>query len=209
LPSVYTSALAVMALLETHASGEPWNGNQERCLALLKDTVTWLAREFENEHANKGWYGTMTKVSGVNDGLTLQVYTLLLRDNREAGIAIPDSIMTAIKSHLISLNDRSYDYPVSTIRPTYNYKDALNKPRNVTITIRCLWHPWAVSCTSQWLQFPLARDNATPDERVQIRRVMGQLVVNDAPSIRESLVNATAKRHYIAAETLYALSSIP
>jgi hypothetical protein len=209
LPSIYTTALAVMALLETHASGDPWNGNPERCLALLKETVSWLIRQYDDEHTDKGWYGTMTKASGINDGLTLQIYTLLLRAHREAGITIPDHIVTTMKSHLISLNERQYDYPVSIIRPSYSYKDAQNTKRNETITIRCLWHPWSISCTSQWLQCPMTRDNASPEERVQVRRAMGHLVVTQAPNVRESLINASAKRHYIAAETLYALSSIP
>jgi hypothetical protein len=49
--SPYSTALALLALLEVRAAGQPWQGSIEKRDALLKSTAAFLVSLFERE----GW----------------------------------------------------------------------------------------------------------------------------------------------------------
>jgi hypothetical protein len=47
-----------------------------------------------------------------------------------------------------------------------------------------------------------------PEERLRVRRALGNLLVKDEPKILSHLVNTENKRTYVVAETLYGLSFV-
>ena len=70
---------------------------------------------------------------------------------------------------------------------------------------RFLWFPWALEAMDGWLKN--AAIHPQPKEQVvRIRRARAHLVVNVAPTIVDT---AESDWLFIAAETLYGLSSIP
>lgn len=73
LHSVYSSALALLALLETRRAGLPWNGSIETRDKLLTATAHWLCGKHDMPLGNMpGWRGNPVGYE-VSDGLTLQI----------------------------------------------------------------------------------------------------------------------------------------
>jgi hypothetical protein len=205
-PSTYTAAVAMIALLEVHAAHQSWEGSQQRLDQLLHATANWLVRNYHPSEG--GWHGTVNKIDHqINFGLTLQIYTQLLRARRQKAIDIPAGMLADIKDLLISLESRQYGYPATMIRPTLEFRDHQDQPRIEIVTINCLWHPWAVACAAEWLTSPMAQ-RVLPEERLRVRRALGNLLVKDEPKILSHLVNTENKRTYVVAETLYGLSFV-
>jgi hypothetical protein len=205
-PSTYTAAVAMIALLEVHAAHQPWEGSQQRLEQLLHATVNWLIRNYDASES--GWHGTVNKIdSQINFGLTLQIYTQLLRARRQLAIEISDGMLADMKNMLISLESMQFGYPATMIRPTYEFRDFRDQPRIEIVTINCLWHPWAVGCAAEWLASPMS-ERALPEERLRVRRSLGHLVVKDESAILSHLGSTENKRTYVVAETLYGLSFV-
>jgi hypothetical protein len=80
----YATVLAAGALLETRKASLPWDGGAEERDLLLAAAVRWLIEHFDATDDPRGW-GVHDALDGVNDGLTLQVYAILLRAEVEAG----------------------------------------------------------------------------------------------------------------------------
>lgn len=203
-PNSYSSALALQSLLDCKKAGQPWMGSETYRDEILKATTDWLQRNFEPNHKIPGWTGTGENKYEVFDGLTLQIYAVLLRARAEAGQEIQPDIMSSMERHLISCVERSPAFPVasgefeSVIR--WFEKQTTRKE-----AYRFLWFPWALQAMDGWLRY--AETHPQPKEQVvRIRRARAHLVVNVAPIIVDTAENDWL---FIAAETLYALSSIP
>jgi hypothetical protein len=204
-PGIYTSALALMMLLETRAAGLPWQSSLARRDELLRDTASWLVANF-HEGPTPGWSSTPGTTVAV-DGLTLQIFGLLLRAEKEAGIPLPDQIHASMRERLMSIETRPASYPNVTIRPSFQFRDHLNHPRSEFISIRCLWRPWAIHSASHWLSSSHPQ-KALPEQRVRIQRVLGYLTIG-RPEGRSKNFDPTKWSGYVAAEYLYCLSFVP
>ncbi|MBC8127025.1 MAG: hypothetical protein H8M99_07765, partial [Gloeobacteraceae cyanobacterium ES-bin-144] len=161
-------------------------------------------KNFELNHKIPGWTGTGENKYEVFDGLTLQIYAVLLRARAEAGHEIHPDIIGSMERHLINCVERSAAFPVAS----GEFESTLmwfNQQTHRKEAYRFLWFPWALEAMDGWLKN--AAIHPQPKEQVvRIRRARAHLVVNVAPTIVDIAENDWL---FIAAETLYGLSSIP
>ena len=203
-PNSYSNVLALQALLDCKRAGQPWMGSEESRDEILKSTADWLQKSFETNHKIPGWTGTGENKYEVFDGLTLQIYAVLLRARAEAGLEIRPEIMKAMEPHLVGCVERSAAFPVASgefeSNLTWFGRETVRKE-----AYRFLWFPWALQAMDGWLDY--AETHPQPKEQVvRIRRARAHLVVDVGPTIVAPMESDWL---FIAAETLYGLSSVP
>ena len=210
--STYTTALALLALLEVRSAGLGWHGDKASLETMIKTTAAWLTKHFDDRPDMRGWRLDIneadTSASGViADGLTLQIYSALLRAEDEAGIAVAPAILRAIPLHVDRLATRPIDYPtgLGSITRYFTNFDGRHTARTVSTTI--LWHPWAIECAARWLA-RLERTQAAPEAKTRARRALGHLVVDlGSPSFADAASRGKVQT-FVASEQLYALASL-
>ena len=108
---VYTTSLALLALLEARKADLPWLGSKETRDALLRESAQWLIQNYNSTAVPPGWTGNIEDSGTVTqDGLTLQIYALLLRASSEAQVALPSAMWPHIREHLARCVGRSLEF---------------------------------------------------------------------------------------------------
>lgn len=203
-PNAYSASLALLALLECRQAGLPWRGSLETRDRLLESTAAWLHANFHQEGRAVGWRGTGENRYEVFDGLTLQIYATLLRARNEAGIQIPSPILRAMERQLIDCVSRTVSFPVASGEFESDIKVGEHTVQRKE-AYRFLWYPWALMAMDGWLR--MEKLEPRPKEQVvRIRRARAHLVTEIGPAVVESIKDNWL---FIAAETLYGLSSVP
>jgi TIR domain-containing protein len=208
LHNPYTTALALLALLETRKAGLPWDGSTERRDQLLKATAQWLISKFDDqaraEGKPPGWHGVSESANQIFDGLTLQIYAELLRAEAEAGIELPPQILEQIPIHLISCTERDLNFPVASGEFSASMTDHTNRETVGKESVGFLWYPWAIDAATRWLERAEKR-GAPREERVRVRRALGHLVVDLG---QDAANKARTDWTFIGAELLYGISAV-
>lgn len=205
--SAYVSALALLALLETRSAGLPWENSLERRDTLLRTTAKWLISQFNEKGNPPGWSISPTDPSrGILEGLTLQIYSELLRAEDEAGIAIPPPILKGMSQHLKSLAQRPFNdsNSMTTERWSRAFTNHDGRFMNENEQTSFPWHPWAIEFAVRW-RFRVEKHHPLMAERVGVQRTIGHLVVD----LEKEAITGALKRMFMASETLYALGIIP
>jgi hypothetical protein len=153
-----------------------------------------------------GWRGAVDDEAPVSDGLTLQIYSELLRAEAECGISIPQPILNAIPRHLERLIGRSLDSAPSVGRFSRAFVNHEGQSFDINPSVNYLWHPWAVDAVRRWLK-RLETHPVSPEHRTEMRRVFAYLVVNLASDIKAK-IDAHSFPPFMAGETMYAYSRI-
>ena len=206
LHNVYTTALALLALLEMRAAGVAWEGSIERRDALLKATANWLIKNYERKDDPPGWKASSSETAHeVIDGLTLQIYSELLRAEAEAGVTLPLEITEQIPRYLARTVERDMKFPVASGEFPAAIIDRDGKDSRDREAIGFLWYPWAINAAVRWLSRAEQHD-AQPEDRVRVRRALGHLVVDLG---NEAVDKAGEEWTFQAAETLYGMAAIP
>lgn len=204
--NVYTTAMALLALLETRSAGLPWEGSTERRDQLLKSTAEWLISTYDYKANPPGWRSTSENTYEILDGLTLQIFSELLRAEAEAGITLPQEMLKQISAYLQSCAQRDLSFPVASGEFAELITDReTGKESSDREAIGFLWYPWAINGSVWWLR-RAEKTNAPMEERVRVRRTLSNLVVRLG---EEAAQKASSEWTFQAAETLYALSVIP
>ncbi len=210
--SSYTSALALLALLETHSANQPWQGSVERRDQLLKQTAEFLISRYV--HVEKtadeskrwcGWRQSTSQASMISEGLTMQIYAELLRAEQQTGLVLPADLLAEIPQHVIDMRKRSKDtqYDAGEYIAQFKNHEGAELPGNESINF--LWHSWAIETAERWLRRPAIA--ATPrQEKVQVRRARAHLVVDLSKDMRDKAVSGQS---FIGGETLFGYSVIP
>ena len=202
----YTGALALLMLLELHEANLPWKGDAAARDRMLARTAEWLMTQWNAAGDVPGWRGAVDDEAPVSDGLTLQIYSELLRAEDECGAAIPAPILAAIPRHLQRLNGRSLDSAPSVGRFSRAFVNHEGQTFDLNPAVNYLWHPWAVDAVRRWLK-RLDTHPISPEHRTQMRRVFGYLVVNLADEIKAKIQTRSFPA-FMAGETMYAYSRI-
>jgi hypothetical protein len=203
--SPYTTTLALLALLELRRANLPWEGSAERRDEMLRKTAQFLIDRYDTTGDQPGWRGINEGADEIFDGLTLQIYALLLRARAEAGIEIPDPVMRQIPRHLAECAARPLDYPVERAEFSAVCVDETGRQFTGKEGVGFLWHPWAISAAEAWLRWAEGRADVPEEDRVRVRRALGHMIVRLGP---EATRRATSEWTFIAAETLYGLSTL-
>jgi hypothetical protein len=203
----YTSSLALLALLELRRTGLPFGGSSARRDELILGAARWLSEQFQADAVVPGWgiFGkkdTNTTLD-VFDGLTLQIYGLLLQAEEEAGFVLPAEIVAAIGPHLERTVTRELSFPTGSGEFFVRYQ-GVDRMVPGKEQIGFLWYPWAVRAASWWLRRS-ARVGALPEERVAVQRALGHLVLDIGPA---AVTKAGKDPTFIPAETLIGLAAI-
>jgi hypothetical protein len=204
--SSYTSTLALLALLETRAAGLPWQGSVEQRDALLVSTARWLMSQFDDKTTPAGWRAAPDAQGPVSDGLTLQIYGLLLRAEAEANVPIPAQINAAMLEHLAGLTGRPLDFPLTAATFIRVFKNYDGQMRDETQAVEFIWHPWAVECAWLWLK-RAEKTGASVEDRVRVRRSLSYLLAEIEEPVLNMLQSKETKT-FAVSETLYGLSAI-
>jgi hypothetical protein len=202
----YSTTLALLVLLEARRANLPWEGSAERRDALLHSAAQWLVNSYNQKSSPPGWKGTADDVNEVFDGMTLEIYDILLRAEAETGFTIPPVILNQIPRHLAQTVERDLKFPtvkgeqIAAIEDP-NTKRSYSKSESVGF----LWHPWATDCAARWLK-RAEKHGAPKEDIVRVRRALGHLIVDLGT---EAVERNAADWSFISAETLYGLSSVP
>lgn len=211
-PDAYASVLALTALLATRKAGLPWEGSIRRRDALIVATIQWLDSHFEGPEATPvgslpGWNHMGAMGARTFDGLTLQIYAVLLQAESEAGVPIPPEILREIQWHLERCSRRGLDYPSDAAEFSSRPFTAHHGHKIVGLEqVTFLWYPWAIACSARWLE-RAQKYGAPSEDLTTARRCLGHLVVDIGDTAVQK--NTTAEWTYLAVEQLYGLSAVP
>ena len=202
---VYTTSLALLALLEAQKADLPWLGSKETRDALLRESAQWLIQNYNSTVDPPGWTVNIEDSGNVTqDGLTLQIYALLLRASSEAQVALPSAMWSHIREHLSRCVSRAVSYPFVMAEFSSNTRDFDGREQVQRESINFLWQPWAVECSVWALRRAQAAD-APPEQRVQLRRTLSHLVVDLGEEFTSA---ASVNPTFVCSETLAGLASI-
>jgi len=213
--NIYTTTVALLALLETRRANLPWDGSVEKRDRLLQATAQWLADEYDDKAPQPGWrssseFGEKTETY---EGLTLQIYGELLRAEAEAGFVLPARILnhmtdylTHMAEHLAQIGDLPVNLPPGGVG---EFKTPITDHRGehypATESVEFLWYPWAIYAAQLWLLRAEKHGESTLNW-VRVRRALGDLIVEHGSEVVHMYkFDMTFK----AAEILYGLSAIP
>ena len=203
--NVYSTAIALLSLLELRRAGLGWNGSTEERDALLRGTAEWLMREYSRNVYPPGWEEGDDSVNPTIDGMTLQIYAELLRAEDEAGITISAEILRAIPRHVAQCATRDIGYGVQRAQFTTWVRDFEGREHAELESINTLWYPWAIDTSVRWLN-RAKKFGAPRDDVIAVRRALGHLTVD----LGDEAVNAAKSEWtFITAETLYVLALLP
>ncbi|HEX8069273.1 MAG TPA: toll/interleukin-1 receptor domain-containing protein [Pyrinomonadaceae bacterium] len=201
----YTTTLALLMLLEAKRANLPWEGSTARRDELLRKTADWLIARYDATNERPGWHAGESAYETF-DGLTLQIYALLLRAHTEAGITLPPAVMQQMPKHLAECAARDVDFPIGRAEFSQICTGADGREYTGKEGVGFLWYPWAMDAASRWLRWAEQHKAETaPEDRVRVRRALGHMVVDLGP---EAVRHASADWTFIPAETLYGLSDI-
>lgn len=208
--SPYSTVLALLALLETRAAGEPWEGSEPLRDELLAKTAAFLIGTYDRSAKPAGWRRTAYASDPVSPGLTMQAFAELLWAEKEAGVTLPPELVGSIPDQLVERADRGVTetYDAGEFRVAFvkrDQKSGVDVEMSNAEGINFLWHPWAIECAARWLERARVRGAARLDE-VRVRRALGQFVVEKGD---EAVRTASTGAVFVASETLIGLSRVP
>jgi hypothetical protein len=205
LNNIYTTTLALLALLETHRANLPWEGSVEKRDQLLRATAQWLANQYDDKASPPGWRAASETDTETIDGLTLQIYGELLRADTEAGFRLPPAILNQMPDYLAQCVDRNLSFPADSGEFSAFFTDHRGQQYVAREALGFLWYPWAMHAAQLWLS-RAERVGAPKEDQVRVRRALGHLVIDLGT---EATGRYKSEWTYQAAETLYGLSAIP
>ncbi|HEV8138667.1 MAG TPA: toll/interleukin-1 receptor domain-containing protein [Pyrinomonadaceae bacterium] len=206
LHNVYTTALALLALLETRKANLAWDGSFETRDQLLMNAARWLAERYDAESPEPGWRHAASETSeNTVDGLTLQIYGELLRAEAEAGFVIPPKILEQMPDYLSKCGERNLSFPNDSGEFAALFTDHRGQHYMAREALGFMWYPWAINAAQLWL-LHAARVGEPMDKQVSVRRALGHLVVDHGD---EAIQKFKSEWTFQAAETLYGLAAIP
>jgi len=206
LHNVYTTALALLALLEARKANLTWDGSLETRDQLLLNAARWLAGRYDAESPEPGWRHAASETSeNTVDGLTLQIYGELLRAEVEAGFVIPPKILEQMPDYLAKCGERNLSFPNDSGEFAALFTDHRGQHYMAREALGFMWYPWAINAAQLWLMHA-ERVGEPMEEQVNVRRALGHLVVDHGA---EAIQKFKSEWTFQAAETLYGLSAIP
>jgi len=206
LHNVYTTALALLALLETRKANLTWDGSFQTRDQLLLNAAGWLASRYDAQSPEPGWRHAASETSeNTVDGLTLQIYGELLRAETQAGFVIPPKILEQMPDYLSKCGERDLSFPNDSGEFAALFTDQRGQHYMAREALGFMWYPWAINAAQLWL-FHAQRVGEPMEEQVRVRRALGRLVIDRGP---EAIQKFKSEWTFQAAETLYGLSVIP
>ena len=202
---LYSTTLALLTLLQAHEAGLPWEGTTEQRDHLIRQTAQWLVERFDPKGDPPGWRGTSEDTLQIYDGLTIQIFTELLQTQKALpDFKIPPMILDEIPRQLGLFAKRDLSFPVNGGEFFAQYTRFDGTEGVGRRLIKYLWYPWVIDCSVRWLELA-EKQQAPKEQRVQVRRALGHLVVDLGD---EALKRAKGDYTFFASENLYGLTAL-
>jgi TIR domain-containing protein len=202
---LYTTTLALLALLQAHQANIAWEGGAEHRDQLIRQTAQWLVDHFDPKGEPPGWRGIGEDTLEIYDGLTIQIFAELLQTQKALpDFSIPPAMLQEIPRQLALFARRDLSFPVNGGEFLAQYTRFDGKDGVGRRLIKYLWYPWVIDCSVSWLEFA-DKQQLPKEERVRVRRALGHLVVDLGD---EALKRAQRDYTFFAAEDLYGLTAI-
>jgi hypothetical protein len=198
--SVYSSALALHALLELKAADLCWRGNCEQREKMIEDTSRWLIRAFADEKQLKGWRASPTDDNPPNLELSLFVYGILAR----SPVPIPDVIEQAALQRLADLRLQSYLPASREITHWVTYPNSRGQKEALIMRTVILWYAWGTEALVNWLRYA-DQHNYPPEARRMLERSLGHVLIADADEMMGIVSRAPP---YVVAEIVYGIGAV-
>lgn len=202
---LYSTTLALLALLQAHQANIAWEGGVERRDQLIRQTAQWLVDHFDPKGEPPGWRGISEDTLEIYDGLTIQIFAELLQTQKALpDFSIPPAMLQEIPRQLALFARRDLSFPVNGGEFLAQYTRFDGKEGVGRRLIKYLWYPWVIDCSVSWLEFA-DKQQLPKEERVRVRRALGHLVVDLGD---EALKRAQRDYTFFASEDLYGLTAI-
>lgn len=202
---LYSTTMALLALLQVHAADAPWQGSKQRRDDLIRKTARWLVDRFDATGDPPGWRGLNEDTRDIYDGLTIQIFAELLQVHQALpDFTLPAPIAEEIPRQLIAFAHRDLTFPINGGEFTTFYTDPTGREFVSKRLIKYLWYPWVIDCAVVWLEHA-EKEGRPKEQRVQVRRALGHLVVDLGD---EALKRAQRDYTFLASEDLYGLAGI-
>jgi len=207
--ALYTTLVALEAMLAVHKAGEPWpdNAGRDRLPEMIRATSAYLIRTYDNReewHNQHGWHGTQEGEDITpHASLTLLAYSLLLTAGRAEPqlVQLPSYILSDIASRVINLASPeigAYATDEDHLRTEFITPDGKKAPGYYDWAIPRV--AYAIACATAWMNH-LRGTHAQNADVVAVRRVLSQLVDQAEQVTKE-------RRIFYRAEILYRLDLI-
>lgn len=202
---LYSTTLALLALLQARQANVAWDGGPERRDELIRQTAQWLVDHFDSKGEPPGWRGIGEDTLEIYDGLTIQIFAELLQTQQAfPDFAIPAAMLNEIPRQLALFARRDLGFPVNGGEFLAQYTRFDGKEGAGRRLIKYLWYPWVIDCSVRWLEYADKRQ-LPKEQRVQVRRALGHLVIDLG---EEALKRARRDYTFFASEDLYGLTAI-
>ena len=203
---LYSTTLALLALLQAHQANLPWEGSVERRDQLIRQTAQWLVGGFDPTGDPPGWRGGIAEdTKEIYDGLTVQIFAELLQTQKALpDFSIPPAILQEIPRQLALFAWRDLSHPLTGGEFATQYTGFDGKEETGRESIKYLWYPRVIDCSVSWLEFA-GKHQLPKEERVRVRRALGHLVVDLGDKV---LKDAQLEYTFFASEDLYGLTAI-
>jgi len=202
---LYSTTLALLALLQAREANLPWEGETTRRDQLIRQTAQWLVDHFDPKGEPPGWRGMSEDTLEIYDGLTIQIFAELLQTQKALpDFSIPPAMLQEIPRQLALFARRDLSFPVNGGEFLAQYTRFDGTESVGRRLIKYLWYPWVIDASVRWLEFA-DRKQLPKEERVSVRRTLGHLVVDLGD---EALKRARRDYTFFASEDLYGLTAI-
>ena len=142
---VYTTGIALHALLQVHSTGLCWRGDCNTLKKMIADAARWLTEAFVDEEGAAGWRRRPNDELPVVSDLSILISSSLVRAHLDVGIPISDRIVSSALQQLTNLRLRSYYPTYQEITDYVRDTSSEGETQSAMMTVRVLWYPWAIS----------------------------------------------------------------
>jgi hypothetical protein len=198
--SVYSSALALHALLELQSANLCWRGNCERLHAMIKETSGWLIQAFIDGKPLRGWRSSASDESPPNQELSLLVYGVLGRSR----VQIPDNIRSAALRRLTDLRLQTYHPANREITHWVTFVNDRGQGDVVSMRTTINWYPWAAEALKEWLRY-IDYYGYPAETKRALERSLGHVIIAESDEMLNDMSHAGL---YAIAESSYGIGGL-
>jgi hypothetical protein len=203
---VYTTGIALHALLQVHSAGLCWRGDCNTLKKMIVDAARWLTEAFVDEKGVTGWRrrpNDELQLPVVPD-LSILISASLVRAHLDIGIPLSDRIVSSALQELTNLRLRSYSPSIHEITDYVIETSSEGGPPNAIMIVRIMWYPWTIEGLINWLQYA-ERRNYPPEMRRALERSLGHVLITLSSAM---LAHMTSAPMWIKGETSYGFGAV-
>ena len=204
---IYTTGMALHALLELRAAQQGWLGSRETLDRMIAQTAKWLQQAFVEDSESTGWRKSLDDDRQPDSGITLLIHSALGRACADAGIEMPDNVRQSAIALLTDLRHRRYESSDPDIRFDVRTTDARGETKTLITVTRMIWFPYATEALANWRRCA-ERTDLPPETRRALDRSLSHLLRNVGREMVRDVLRPQ-RPLWLNAETYFGLGRVP